>query len=158
MDRPHHLGQPVTTISVVSAPDVDDLTALRHALWPHGSVAEYRAEVVAALASGKGLALIARDNHDRAVGFAEASIRHDYVNGCDTSPVAFLEGIYVDPRHRRTGLARRLVEEVEAWARRQGYRELASDATMDNSVSHAMHNALGFAETRRVVFFRKVLG
>lgn len=32
-----------------------------------------------------------------AIGFADASIRHDYVNGCDSSPVAFLEGIFVLP-------------------------------------------------------------
>ncbi len=34
-----------------------------------------------------------------AIGFADASIRHDYVNGCDSSPVAFLEGIFVLPSY-----------------------------------------------------------
>ena len=35
------------------------------------------------------------------MGFAEASIRHDYVNGCETSPVVFLEGIYVRSEYRK---------------------------------------------------------
>jgi aminoglycoside 6'-N-acetyltransferase I len=35
--------------------------------------------------------------------------------------------------------------------------ELASDADIANAVSHATHRALGFQETERVVYFRKVL-
>ena len=91
-------------------------------------------------------------------GFAEASLRHDYVNGCDTSPVAFLEGMYVAPVMRGQGVARALVAAVQAWARSRGCSELASDAALDNLGSHQMHKALGFAETQRVVYFRKMLG
>ena len=84
-------------------------------------------------------------------------MRHDYVNGTRTSPVAFLEGIYVEPDHRGTGVARMLVMGVEAWGRQQGCSELASDTGIDNVVSQQMHEALGFSETQRVVFFRKLL-
>jgi aminoglycoside 6'-N-acetyltransferase I len=49
-----------------------------------------------------------------------------------TSPVAFLEGWYVDPDYRGARVGRRLVEAVEAWAREQGFSELASDALLDN--------------------------
>ena len=102
--------------------------------------------------------LIARLPDGRAVGLAEAGLRHDYVEGCKTSPVAFLEGIYVAPDCRRMGIARGLVTAVEAWARAQGCTEFASDAALDNLESHQMHGALGFSETRRVVYFRKMLG
>ena len=78
-------------------------------------------------------------------------------NGTDTSPVAFLEGIYVEPRLRRKGIGAALVAAVCAWARRMGCRELASDALLENEGSHAVHRALGFEETERVVFFRKAL-
>jgi len=93
----------------------------------------------------------------RAVGLAEAALRSDYVNGTATSPVAFLEGLYVAPDERRKGIARSLVREVAAWARERGCTELASDALLDNTASHAVHRALGFVETERVVFFRKEL-
>lgn len=89
------------------------------------------------------------------VGFAEASIRHDYVNGCDTSPVAFLEGIHVRPDHRHAGVARMLCRAVEEWSRSAGCTELASDADLQNEHGHAFHAAIGFEETERVVFFRK---
>ena len=101
---------------------------------------------------------IARTDDGVAVGLAEASLRRDYVNGCKTSPVAFLEGIYVAPQHRRSGIAGQLVAAVEDWARAQGCTEFASDAALDNLQSHRMHAALGFEETQRVVYFRKLLG
>ena len=90
-------------------------------------------------------------------GLAEAAIRTDYVNGATSSPVAFVEGLYVRPAARRRGLAKALVKAVEHWARERGCSELASDAPLDNLRSHAMHRGLGFEETERVVFFRKLL-
>lgn len=91
------------------------------------------------------------------LGLAEASLRRDYVNGTDSSPVVFLEGIYVAPEHRRQGIAQRLIEQVSQWGRQQGCVEIASDASLDNLVSHALHHALGFEETERVVYFKKAL-
>lgn len=97
------------------------------------------------------------DSSGSPVGVIEVSLRTDYVNGADTSPTAFLEGIYVVPEARRSGIARRLIAEVERWALRVGCTELASDARLENTSSHAMHAALGFVETERVVFFKKEL-
>ena len=92
------------------------------------------------------------------MGFAEATLRMDNVNGCATSPVAFLEGIYVERWARRQGVARALVGVVEQWGREMGCREFASDALLENVGSHSMHRGLGFQETERVVYFRKDLG
>ena len=102
-------------------------------------------------------AWVAIDGDDTMIGFAEAALRHDYVNGCETSPVAFLEGLYVAPEHRRRGVARALVAAVEAWAHERGVSEFASDALLDNIESHAFHRAIGFTETERVVYFRRLL-
>ncbi len=139
----------------------DDLSAwagLRHQLWPHLSLEKHQAEIVEALAQSERLiAFLCVVPDGTAVGLAEASIRSDYVNGCETSPVAFLEGIIVDPARRRQGIAGLLVAAVSDWARSKGLSELASDADVDNTVSHAMHAALGFEETQRVVYFRRPL-
>lgn len=100
---------------------------------------------------------IAYSPSGEAVGLVEAALRTDWVNGTQSSPVAFLEGLYVIPEARRSGIARALVATVSVWARRMGCRELASDALLENETSHAVHRALGFEETQRVVFFRKAL-
>nr|WP_241823604.1 GNAT family N-acetyltransferase [Sphingomonas sp. Sph1(2015)] len=47
-----------------------------------------------------------------------------------------------------------LVAAVADWGRAQGCSEFASDAELENVDSHAMHRALGFVETERVVYFR----
>lgn len=158
MDRADHLGQPIR-IAAAAAEDATDWTAMRTALWPSGGNGEHAAEIAELLAdAGDTINLIARDSGGVALGFAEAALRHDYVNGCKTSPVAFLEGIFVKPEARGKGLARALVGAVEEWARGRGCSEFASDAPQANTASINMHRALGFEETQRVVFFRKVLG
>jgi aminoglycoside 6'-N-acetyltransferase I len=92
-----------------------------------------------------------------AVGFVEASKRVDYVNGTNSSPVAFLEGLYVVQSFRRQGVARALVDSVAKWALAEGCTELASDSLLDNTAAHIAHRALGFEETERVVYFRRAL-
>jgi aminoglycoside 6'-N-acetyltransferase I len=146
----------VIRVARAGAEDVADWLAMRNALWPHAA-AENPDEMAAILSDANLVAFIARDEGDRPLGFAEASIRRDYVNGCDTSPVGFLEGIYVVESARRRGVARQLVASVAEWSREQDCRELASDAAIDNDASHQMHAALGFNETERVVYFRRLL-
>jgi aminoglycoside 6'-N-acetyltransferase I len=91
------------------------------------------------------------------IGFIEGSIRSDYVNGTETSPVGFVEGVYVAPTLRRNGVARALFAAIGDWAKARGCRELASDALIDNEGSQRAHRALGFEETERVVYFTKRL-
>jgi aminoglycoside 6'-N-acetyltransferase I len=137
----------------IEAPGAGDRRwlALRRRLWP-GSEAEHLRYMADAVARGQFVRLaIAADGS--AIAFVEASKRVDYVNGTNSSPVAFLEGLYVQPASRRNGVARALVEAVEAWAKAQGCAELASDSPLDNATAHAVHRALGFVETERVVYF-----
>jgi aminoglycoside 6'-N-acetyltransferase I len=132
--------------------------ALREQLWPHSGREEHLAEMSAFLADPSRFAqFVEYDADGKPVGLVEVSVRRDYVNGTDTTPVAFLEGIFVVPEVRRTGVARALLKEAERWASSMGCSELASDASLENTTSHAMHAALGFVETERVVFFKKVL-
>jgi aminoglycoside 6'-N-acetyltransferase I len=135
----------------------DAWLALRIALWPDEDAVAMASEVDAILAGAKDkVGWLALDDNGP-VGFAEATLRHDYVNGCETSPVAFLEGIYVAPHARRQNVGRQLSDTVAAWAQGKGCREFASDALLANRESHVFHAALGFAETERVVYFRRLL-
>ena len=145
----------------VASPDLGQMTAwrqMRQTLWPEMTVEENLHETEAMMtATSRFFVRIAMNREDKPVGFVEATVRNDYVNGCATSPIAFLEGIYVEPEARRQGIARTLVSAVEEWGRKMDCREFASDALLENSDSHSMHRALGFEETERVVYFRKDL-
>lgn len=138
--------------------NLDAWLALRSALWPTCPLEEHRVEMREILASPYHTAFMARGLDGAFVGFAEVALRHDYVNGCESSPVAFLEGIYTVECARRQGWAAHLIAQVQEWAKQQGCSELASDTDIANLDSQRLHAALGFAETERVVFYRKTLG
>ncbi|MFV3414272.1 aminoglycoside 6'-N-acetyltransferase [Pseudomonas nitroreducens] len=138
--------------------DLADWVDLRLQLWPGDHAEEFFEEARDILAHPQRFgAWLARDEKGRALGLAEASVRRDYVNGTEGSPVLFLEGIYVREDARRQGVARALVRAVQAWGGARGCVDFASDAALDNTASHALHRALGFVETERVVYFRKPL-
>ena len=54
---------------------------------------------------------------------------------------------------RRIGDLATLVAEIAAWGSTLGCSELASDSAIGNVDAHALHCALGFVETERVVCF-----
>ena len=131
---------------------------IRLQLWSDGSPEEMTSEMEAFCADPERFAqFLYLSTEGLALGLIEVALRMDYVNGTESSPVAFLEGIYVAPGSRRRGISRALVAAAETWAETRGCTEFASDAPIENTESYAMHVALGFAETERVVFFRKAV-
>jgi aminoglycoside 6'-N-acetyltransferase I len=130
--------------------------AMRAALWPEEDAKGLFEETGKMLVRDNAWAFIAETEARGAAGFAEIAIR-DYANGCETQPVPFLEGIWVAPQSRRQGIGAALVRYVEDFLIARGYRELGSDALLDNRISHDSHRGWGFSETERVVYFRKSL-
>ena len=130
--------------------------ALRLTLWPREGDHTFDADITEILGSGGRLAAFGAFDNDRLVGFLEVGER-PWGDGCDTAPVGWVEGIYVDPAHRRAGLGQSFIALAEQWARARGYAELGSDALADNGTSLRSHAAWGFEETKRLVMFRKRL-
>jgi aminoglycoside 6'-N-acetyltransferase I len=143
------------SIRAATAGDLRAWVQLRRALWP--DEADAIGHVAEALQRSDAGNFIAFAPDGAAVGFAEATLRHDYVNGTDSSPVGFLEGWYVGADWRGRGVGRALLVAVHDWARAQGCSELASDAALDDTDAQRAHAACGFEETERVVYFRMAL-
>lgn len=147
------------TVRALEPQDQPAWLAMRTALWPetppHAHEEEVRRFFAGTLLPGAAV-LLAEDARSGPVGFVELSLR-SWAAGCVTDGVAYLEGWYVVPSARRTGVGRALVEAAEAWARARGCTEFASDAEPGNATSHAAHRALGFADAGVLVCFRKDL-
>jgi len=98
---------------------------------------------------------------ETAIGMAQCSIRHDYVEGTDSgaahSRVGYLEGVFVCLEHRRNGVAKALVNECEVRAKQQGCKEFASDCKLTNIDSYNFHIKIGFDEVSRNIHFAKEL-
>lgn len=134
--------------------DLPAAAALAAALWPGHTREELERELAGVLAGG-AVFLAVEDGVP--AGFAQCQLRRDYVEGTASSPVGYLEGVYVRPERRGRGLARALLAVCEAWARDQGCREFASDCELGNDASLAFHLASGFREANRVICFVKQL-
>lgn len=131
---------------------------MRRELWPAG--ADDHLEEIKRFLSGRSgrdeEVLMAFTPEGSAVGFIELSVR-PYAEGCRTENVAYIEGIFVDAAVRGTGVGAALVQAAEEWGRAHGCREIASDTEIENESSIATHKAFGFAETARMVCFKKDL-
>ena len=125
-------------------------------MWPAHSPDELREEFEALAEDGDAVCFL-KYAGDRPVGFAQCQLRHDYVEGTGSSPVGYLEGIFVLEAYRRCGYAKELLLRCEAWAREQGCSEFASDCELENSDSLRFHLSLGFEEANRIICFRKTL-
>lgn len=145
------------TVQEVTESDFDDWQRLALALWPDHEPGEMQAILRDIYQSSTQTAFLVRDGQGRAIGFMNLSLRTDYVPGATHRPVAYLEGIYVQPIQQRQGIGQALVGRAEVWARGRGSCELASDVEWGNDLSEAFHHRAGFEEVDRVISFIKKL-
>lgn len=144
-------------MTIRKATPTDSLTLARLACEMWGGLPEEREPEFAQLTANAEASCFLAFEGDTPIGFAQCQLRHDYVEGCETSPVGFLEGVYVRPEHHRKGIARQLVKACENWARSMGCTEFGSDCEIDNTESLAFHLSIGFEEAGRTIWFNKKL-
>ena len=125
-------------------------------LWPDHTVTEMQEEMAEILPQPEAAFFLAYDE-EKAIGFAQCQLRHDYVEGTDSSPVGYLEGIYVADGYRKQGIAKDLLTACESWAKEKGCTEFASDCELDNVQSLQFHLNVGFEEANRIICFAKKL-
>ncbi len=130
---------------------------LRAEFFPEDFPGEHRQFLQSLGPQGRFTAFVASDETGVPMGFAEVAIRRDYVNGCQHRPALFLEGIFVRPAYRGQGVAHALCAAAMQFGASRGCKEFASDVEIDDAQSLAAHAALGFAETERVVYFRRII-
>jgi aminoglycoside 6'-N-acetyltransferase I len=129
---------------------------MRQTLWTDDDTLEAGVEAHFAAPKPDVIVLVAEDATGKLIGFAEVGTRA-YAEGCETSPVGFLEGWFVEEYARGSGVGRALVQAAETWARDRGLSEFGSDTWLDNEASILAHQSLGFAVTERLVCFLKRL-
>jgi aminoglycoside 6'-N-acetyltransferase I len=148
------------TVRPATKADAETWLAMRAALWPDANVDALRLEVGRYfVAHGEPLLphrVFIAETEGKIVGMLELSLR-PYADGCDSSPVPFIEAWYVVPDARRSGVGGALARAAEQWALENGYTEIASDALLENTESERAHKAVGFEEVERAIRFRKAL-
>lgn len=136
--------------------DKSDWLRMRQALWPEAPAEYLSYDMDAKLANSNYVIFLASEADGRPVAFIEAGLR-DYAEGCESSPVGYIEAWYVDEHVRGQKLGRDLIRAAEEWAREKGMREMGSDTWLENETSIAAHLRLGYQEVERLVHFVKRL-
>ena len=136
--------------------DWEEWLRMSRELFPDDSIDADEAEMRQTLARPDAAVFVVERPNGLLAGYVEVGAR-DWADGCNTSPVGYIEAWYVDPDIRREGHGHRLLEAAEEWARARGYREMGSDALLENEVSYHAHLRSGYSEVDRVVQFRKTL-
>ena len=144
------------TIRRATHDDKPEWLRMRQALWPDAPADYLELDLDKLLADPDAGIFVASDSHGKLVAFIEVRLRA-YAEGCETSPVGYIEAWYVDPHVRGQKLGRDLVHTAEGWAREKGCTEMASDTWLDNGASIAAHYKLGYWEVDRLVHFVKRL-
>ena len=142
--------------SVVVNEDLSDWLEMALALWPYESKDDMESLFHTLFLSETDEMLIARTDEAIAAGFANISIRKDYVEGSNSSPVGYIEGIYVKPEFRKQGIARKFIELAEEWSRKRGCTELGSDTEAENIESQNFHRKFFPGESSIVHFIKKI--
>ena len=146
----------VSMIRKTEIRDAGTIAQLADRLWPETGYERLYKEFEALLRE-ETCAIFLAEQAGKPIGFAQCQLRHDYVEGTETSPVGYLEGIYVSESFRRRGVGSALVSACEDWAREKGCKEFASDCELTNTDSLRFHLATGFTEANRIICFVKEL-
>lgn len=143
-------------IKQAEADDSRMIAELAMLLWPYNEINDLENEMLEYIVSDKRAVFICY-SETMPVGFAQGSLRNDYVEGTDSSPVGYLEGIFVKDEYRKRGIGKKLVLQCEEWAKNKGCSEFASDCELNNTESLKFHLHLGFEEANRIICFKKNL-
>ncbi|MGN1235003.1 MAG: aminoglycoside 6'-N-acetyltransferase [Christensenellaceae bacterium] len=143
-------------IKTADGSDVEILAKLANALWTKHALQNLITEY-SKLLERDDICFFIKYIGNEPIGFAQCQLRYDYVEGTNTSPVGYLEGVYIQPEYRRGGYARQLLSECEIWSKKKGCTEFASDCQLENEQSLNFHLKSGFQEVNRIICFTKVI-
>lgn len=134
--------------------DCKVLAALAIQMWDSASFSELKSDFSKIISSKTAICFI-KYSDGMPIGFAQCSLRNDYVEGTTGSPVGYLEGVFIKKEFRNKGYAKELLLACEKWAKDMGCGEFASDCELTNINSLKFHLAMGFEEANRIICFRK---
>lgn len=134
--------------------DIKKLAILSSKMWNH-SLKELEDSYIEIINDAENNIIILALLGKEVIGFSHSSLRHDYVEGTNNSPVGYLEGVFVDENYRQRNIATDLINKGIVWAKEKGCEEIASDCELDNVSSYKFHLHVGFKETNRIICFTK---
>ena len=143
------------TIRRVTQEDKAEWLRMRKGIWPEAPDEYLNFDMDEILADDNYMVIFACDG-DKPIGLTEAQIKGS-AEGCETSPVGYLEGWFVQDDYRGKSVVGIMTRAAEDWIREKGCTEVASDTWLDNESSIRAHVKMGYVEVERLVHYVKQL-
>lgn len=132
--------------------NLDQLTELALALWPNNDYEFIKNEFVYIIGHLSNRVYLAKSDEEY-IGFIHMSIRSGFVEGADTSPVGYVEGIYVKPDFRKKGVAKELYDAGAEWVKSKKCTQIGADIGLYNDMCPDFYISMGFNEVNRIICY-----
>ena len=119
-------------IEELSQDNLTDLTELVLELWTECDFEEEYEAYKNIIEADDEICYLLQENNTY-IGFIHLTLRHDYVEGTDDLPVAYIEALYIKAAYQREGFGKKLINVAELWAKQKGCSQLASDTELNNT-------------------------
>lgn len=140
------------TVEPISTYNIKALAQLMLELWPDSSFDEELESCIIILNNDNDVCYLIKDK-ETYIAFIHLTVRLDYVEGANRSPVAYIEGLYVKENWRHLGIGKKMITLGTEWGRQKGCKQMASDTELNNVTSIEIHKRMGFLEANRIVCF-----
>ncbi len=132
----------------------DAWSAMTQSLYPEMDKEELKEDLLRLEKDPRYRTFIAQ-MEENIIGFVTLSVRTDYVEGAKSSPVGYIEAIYVRSRYRKSGIAKQLFEKGQIWLKENNCLEVGSDTWLWNTAAQDFHEKLGFKKEDVLVHYIK---
>lgn len=86
------------------------------------------------------------------VAFAQCSLKDE-----DVKPTGYLEHMFIKKNYQNKGIAKRLLNKCEAWAKDKGCEKFTATCNVDDKHTMDLYNYSGFSEVSKIAYFSKEL-
>ncbi len=132
--------------------NLDKLTELGVALWPNNEYDSLQSDFEYIIGHLLNRVYLAKSDEDY-IGFIHLAIRKGFVEGANSSPVGYVEGIYVKPEFRKMGVAKALYNAGVQWVKSKKCYQVGADLGLNNETCPDFYVNMGFDEVNRIICY-----
>ena len=86
------------------------------------------------------------------VAYAQCTLQDENI-----APIGYLEKISIKRNYQNKGIAKKLLNKCEAWAKDRGCCKFTASCNIDDEQAMNLYNYSGFSEVNKVAYFSKEL-
>ncbi|KPA11047.1 N-acetyltransferase GCN5 [Candidatus Magnetomorum sp. HK-1] len=127
--------------------DVENLLNLLHILFDFENITfqEYKhRKALKMILNAKQTCIMVAEIHQKIVGMCAAQL---FISTAEGGYAAFVEDIVVEPGYRKRGIAKKLLQRMEQWAKKENVYRLQLLVNKNNAPAKKLYHLLNYSST-----------